>query len=89
MKCALAVLLLAASGSALADRISEMPRTELCIYKARLSVAGYYYYLQGRAREAVKIHWRGDETPNEVEFVMRTIEEAYARAEAVARALSA
>jgi hypothetical protein len=80
------VLLLSLPGAALADRIGEMPRTELCVYKARLSVAGYYYFLQGRTREAVTIHWHGDETPAEVEFVTRTIDEVYARAEAHKRA---
>lgn len=76
-------LLLCLPGVVLADRISQMPRTELCVYKAKLSVAGYYYYLQGRARESVTIHWHGDETPGEIEFVTRTIDEAYARAEAL------
>ena len=66
-----------------ADRISDMPRTERCVYKARLSVAGYYHYLQGRPREAVQIHWHGNETQNEIEFVTRTLDEAYARAAAL------
>lgn len=74
---ALLVLLPALAG---ADRISEMPPTERCVYKARLSVAGYYYYLQGKPRAEVRIHWRGDETPNEVDFVMRTLDETYAQA---------
>jgi hypothetical protein len=78
----LALALLAAA-PAFADRITEMPRTERCVYKARLSVAGYYWHQQGRPRQEVKIHWHGDETQHEVEFVNRTIDEAYAAAEAI------
>jgi hypothetical protein len=66
-----------------ADRISDMPRTELCVYTARLSVAGYHHYLQGKPREAVRIHWHGDETQNEIDFVTRTLDETYARAAAL------
>jgi hypothetical protein len=82
MRLTLAVVLLAAA-PAFADRITEMPRTERCVYKARLSVAGYYWHQQGRARPDVKIHWHGDETQNEIEFVNRTIDEAYSAAEAI------
>jgi hypothetical protein len=82
MRLALALALLA-SAPAFADRVTEMPRTERCVYKARLSVAGYYWHQQGRARQDVKIHWHGDETQNEIEFVNRTIDEAYAAAEAI------
>ena len=82
MRSALAVILFAAV-PAFADRISELPQTERCVYKARLSVAGYYWHQQGRAREDVRIHWHGDETRNEVEFVKRTIDEAYAAAQAM------
>jgi hypothetical protein len=76
-------LLLGLPALALGDRISDMNRTERCVYKARLSVAGYHYFLQGRARDAVVIHWHGDETPDEVEFVTRTLDEVYARAAAL------
>jgi hypothetical protein len=68
---------------AVADRITDMPRTERCVYKARLSVAGYYHYLQGKSREAVRIHWHGNETQNEIDYVSRTLDEAYARAAAL------
>jgi hypothetical protein len=74
---------LLAAAPAFADRITELPRTERCVYKARLSVAGYYWYQQGRARQDVKIHWKGDETQDEIEFVNRTIDEAYAAADAI------
>lgn len=82
-RTALAAFLAAFPILACADRITDMPRTERCVYKARLSVAGYYHYLQGKAREDVKIHWHGDETQNEIEFVTRTLDEAYARAAAL------
>jgi hypothetical protein len=79
----LAVVLLAvAARPAGADRVTEMHGTELCVYKAKLAVAGYHYYLQGMPRGEVKIRWHGDETQNEIQFVMRTLDEAYAAAEA-------
>ena len=74
---------MALSLPAWADRISDMPRTELCVYTARLSVAGYHQYLQGKPREAVRIHWHGDETQNEIDFVTRTLDQTYARAAAL------
>jgi hypothetical protein len=69
-----------AATSAWCDRISEMPRTERCVYEAKLAVAGFYYFLQGRQRAEVKIHWHGDETANEIEFVNRVLDQAYDRA---------
>jgi hypothetical protein len=83
LRIAVAAACVAVPVLASADRITDMPRTERCVYKARLSVAGYYYYLQGRPREAVRIHWRGDETQNEIDYVNRTLDEAYARAAAL------
>lgn len=67
---------------ACADRITEMNGAELCAYKARLSVAAYYYYQKGKPRAEVTIHWHGDETPNEIEFVTLVLDEAYATAAA-------
>ena len=67
---------------ACADRITQMPPAELCVYKANLSVAGYYHVLQGRARSDVVLHWHGDETDNEKQFVEHTIDEAYETAAA-------
>lgn len=75
---AFSLALIAVSAPALADRITEMNRTELCTYTARLKVIGYYYYLQGTPREKVKVNWKGDETPNEIEFVTKTLDDAYA-----------
>lgn len=62
---------------ALADRITEMTREERCVYVARLHAAAAHHHNQGRARDQVKIHWRGDETENEVRFVSGTIDRAY------------
>jgi len=78
----LAALLLLGPALAAADRITEMNGTELCAYKAKLSVAAYFYFLQGKPRGDVTIHWHGDETQNEIDFVRRTLDEAYASAEA-------
>jgi hypothetical protein len=60
-----------------ADRITQMTQSDLCIYTAKLQVAGYYYCEQGKAREEVKIVWHGDETQNEIDFVNRTLDDAY------------
>jgi len=37
-----------------ADRITQMTQSDLCIYTAKLQVAGYYYFEQGKSREEVK-----------------------------------
>jgi hypothetical protein len=74
----LVVLLAVLPRAADADRISDMNPTELCTYVARLKVLAYYYYGRGVPRAEVKVHWKGDETANEVDFVNRTIDEAYA-----------
>ena len=78
----LAALLLLLPALASADRLTKMTAPELCIYKARLAVAAYFYFLQGKPRSDVAIHWHGDETENEIEFIGRTLDEAYATAEA-------
>jgi hypothetical protein len=77
---ALPLLLLPAL--ACADRITEMSPAELCAYKAKLSVAAYYYFRQGKPRAEVTIHWHGDETENEIDFVSRVLDETYSTAEA-------
>ena len=61
-----------------ADRISRMNQTELCTYTAQLKVAAYYFFEQGKPREEVSIKWHGDETQNEIDFVNKTVAEAYA-----------
>ena len=60
-----------------ADRITQMNQPDLCIYIAKLQVAGYYYFDQGKTREEVKVAWHGDETQNEIDFVNRTLDDAY------------
>jgi hypothetical protein len=70
--------LLLIAGPALADRITEMNPTERCTYIAKLQVAGYYHYSQGRPRAEVKVHWHGDETPHEIDFITSTLDQAYA-----------
>lgn len=85
-RIALVLLLILVAPAAFGDRITELNRTELCTYAAKLSVAGYYYFLRGRPREEVTIHWHGDETQNEIDFVTRTIAAAYERADTLKRA---
>ena len=60
-----------------ADRISQMNQTELCTYTAQLQVAAYHFFEQGKPREEVSIKWHGDETQNEIDFVNKTVEQAY------------
>ncbi len=69
---------LLAPPAAHADRITRMDQTELCVYTAQLQVAAYYYFEQGKPREEVSIKWHGDETRNEIDFVNKTVAEAYA-----------
>ena len=66
------------SATAYADRITRMNQTELCTYTAQLQVAAYYFFEQGKPREDVSIKWHGDETQNEIDFVNRTVADAYA-----------
>ncbi len=73
------ILLLPALSSA--DRVDRMSAAERCVYTAQLAVAGYHYFLQGKARNEVPIHWHGDETQNEIDFVTRTLDQAFAAAE--------
>ncbi|PWT70786.1 MAG: hypothetical protein C5B46_09215 [Proteobacteria bacterium] len=70
-----------AASPAGADRITELRGTELCVYKAQLSVAGFHYFRKGTPRAEVPIRWHGDETQYEIEFITRTLDEAYATAE--------
>lgn len=74
----LAVLLLSVPVLASADRISSMSRTERCAYGTKLQVLGAYYSGKGTPRAEVKIHWHGDETQNEIDFINHAIDEGYA-----------
>src|SRR5262245_25932889 len=73
----LAVLALLAAPLAHADRITQMNHVDRCTYIAKLEVAAYHYFEQGRPRNEVVIHWHGDETENEIAFVTRIVDEAY------------
>jgi len=66
------------SAPAYADRITQMNQTELCVYSTQLQVAAYHFFEQGKPREEVSIKWHGDETQNEIDFVNRTVAQAYA-----------
>ncbi|MCU0868716.1 MAG: hypothetical protein MUF30_03810 [Burkholderiales bacterium] len=72
------VLALVASSAAQADRITSMSREDRCSYVAKLHVLGHHYHGKGTARADVKIHWHGDETPHEIDFVNDTLDAAYA-----------
>lgn len=74
----LAVLFLLAAPLAHADRITQMNKVDLCTYIAKLEVAAYYFFEQGRPRDQVVLHWHGDETENEIAFVNKTVDDAYA-----------
>ena len=77
----LAAVLLVLPIAASADRISAMSHAERCAYGTKLQVLGAYYYGQGTPRAEVKIHWHGDETQNEIDFVNRAIDAGYAMIE--------
>jgi len=70
--------LLLISAPPYADRITQMNQTDLCTYTTQLQVAAYYFFEQGKPREEVSIKWHGDETQNEIDFVSKTVAEAYA-----------
>lgn len=74
----LAAVLLVLPIVASADRISAMGLAERCAYGTKLQVLGAYYYGLGKPRAEVKIHWHGDETQNEIDFVTRAIDAGYA-----------
>jgi len=78
IKTAAAIALLGLAQAVHADRISRMDKAELCVYVAKLEVAAYYYFEQGRPRSEVVIHWHGDETENETTFINKTVDDAYA-----------
>ena len=77
-KSFLGIILLLLAPAVHADRITQMNQTDRCTYIAKLEVAAYYHFEQGRARQDVVIHWHGDETENEIAFVNKTVDDAYA-----------
>ena len=78
MRIAPALLALAMiPASAGADRITQMTREERCAYTAKLHVAAAYHYSKGLPRAELKLYWHGDETPGEIEFVTRIIDQGY------------
>jgi hypothetical protein len=78
MRIALALLALALVPTAVrADRISQMTREERCTYAAKLHVAAAYHYTKGLPRADLKLHWHGDETAAEIEFVTRIVDQGY------------
>jgi hypothetical protein len=78
MRIALALVALAlVPTTARADRISQMTREERCTYTAKLHVAAAYHYRKGLPRAEFKLYWHGDETPGEIEFVTRVVDQGY------------
>lgn len=75
----LAVALTLIAGAAGADRITSMNRAERCAYETRLQVLAAYYFSKGTPRAEVKIHWHGDETQFEIDFVNRALDVGYER----------
>ena len=73
----LACALLCLPWAARADRITSMTPEERCVYIARLEAVAAHYFSQGKARSEVQIHWHGDETANDIEFVSKVIDEGY------------
>jgi hypothetical protein len=71
MKYLLPVLVLFASTPAVADRITDMHKTEECVYRARLSSMASYLRIEKVAKtcDEMKIHWHGDETRFEIDYV--------------------
>ena len=77
-KSFLGLMILLLAPAAHADRITQMNQVDRCTYVAKLEVLAHYFFEQGKARHEVVIHWHGDETENEVAFVNKTVDNAYA-----------
>jgi hypothetical protein len=77
-KSFLGLIILLLASAAHADRITEMNEVDRCTYVAKLEVIALYFFEQGKPREEVVIHWHGDETENEIAFVNKTVDNAYA-----------
>jgi hypothetical protein len=48
----------------------------LIVLRRSFTGRGHYYFEQGKPREEVKPVWHGDETPDEIYFVNRTLGDA-------------
>lgn len=77
----LLAVFLAMPMSAAADRISELSRADRCAYDTKLQLLAVHFHGKGTPRSEVKIHWHGDETQNEVDFVNRALDAGYAMIE--------
>jgi len=77
----LAAVMFALPLVAFADRISSMNRADRCAYDTKLQVLAAYYYGKGTPRAEVKIHWHGDETQNEIDFINQSLDAGYAMIE--------
>lgn len=75
----LAVALTLFAGIAGADRITSMNRSDRCAYETKLQVLAAYYFGKGTPRAEVKIHWHGDETQYEIDFVNHALDVGYER----------
>lgn len=77
MKIVLAVVLALVAGMANADRITTMNRSERCAYTTKLQVLAAYYFGKGTPRAEIKVHWHGDETPYEIDFINHALDMGY------------
>jgi hypothetical protein len=77
VKNIVAVVLTLFAGAVHADRITAMNRTDRCAYTTKLQVLAAYYFAKGTPRAEIKIHWHGDETQYEIDFVNRALDTGY------------
>lgn len=73
----LAVVLTLVAGVAHADRITTMNRSDRCAYTTKLQVLAAYYFGKGTPRAEIKVHWHGDETQYEIDFVNHALDVGY------------
>ncbi|MEO8038870.1 MAG: hypothetical protein ABI794_08860 [Betaproteobacteria bacterium] len=67
--------------AAAADRISGMTPAERCAYDTKLQLLAVHFHGKGTPRAEVKIHWHGDETLAEIDFINRALDAGYAMIE--------
>jgi hypothetical protein len=77
VKILLVVLLTLIAGAAQADRITAMNRSDRCAYTTKLQVLAAYYFGKGTPRAEIKVHWHGDETPYEIDFINHALDAGY------------